>query len=73
MAEARRVGSDGRHLKLSLFEGGALHDAIAFRMGDRLQEAYRRIDVVYTPTIDEWRGRRRVQLTVKDFAGSVRS
>ncbi len=73
VAEARRVGSDGRHLKLSLFEGGALHDAIAFRMGDRLQEAYRRIDVVYTPTIDEWRGRRRVQLTVKDFAGSVRS
>ncbi len=70
VAEARRVGKDGRHLKLALFEGGALLDAIAFRMGDRLQEAYGRIDVVYSPTIDEWRGRRRVQLTVQDFAPS---
>ena len=73
VADTRRVGSDGRHLKLALFEGGALLDAIAFRMGDRLQEAYGRIDVVYTPTIDEWRGRRRVQLTVQDFAPSAQS
>ena len=72
VAEARRVGGDGRHLKLSLFEGGALLDAIAFRMGDRSQEAYGRIDVVYTPTIDVWRGRRRVQLTLQDFAASAR-
>ncbi len=73
VADARRVGKDGRHLKLSLSEGGALLDAIAFRMGDRLQEAYERIDVVYSPTIDVWRGRRRVQLTVQDFAPSGRS
>ena len=72
VAEARRVGADGRHLKLALFEGGALLDAIAFRMGDRIQEARERIDVVYSPTIDEWRGRRRVQLTVQDFAPSGR-
>ena len=73
VAEARLVGSDGRHLKLALFAGSAVHDAIAFRMGDRLQEACGKIDVVVTPSTNVWRGRRRVQLTVQDFAPSAQT
>jgi len=32
---ARAVGTEGAHLKLTLGQGGAVMDAIAFRMGDR--------------------------------------
>ena len=72
VVEARPVGSDGGHLKLTLYADGNMHDAIAFRMGDRIREAGGTIDVVFTPSIDEWRGRERLQLTVRDFSPGER-
>ncbi len=59
----RTVGAGGAHLKLSL---GPL-DAIAFGMGDRLGICGGAVEAAVSLGHDEWDGRRRLQLTVKDL------
>ena len=66
----RAVGGD-KHLKLVL-DGGSgkpVMDAIAFGHGDRLPSLAKgmRLDVVGELTINEWNGRRQLQIMVKDF------
>ncbi|MEA1959005.1 MAG: single-stranded-DNA-specific exonuclease RecJ [Chloroflexota bacterium] len=64
----RCVGNNGDHLKLKVYDGRAKWDAIAFRMGNRVNELAACIDVVFNLQIDEWRGRTALQLNVVDFA-----
>ncbi len=63
----RAVGRESRHLKLKLSDGTAAWDAIAFRQGEwagRLPEV---VDLVYYLEVNEWNGRRRLQLNVQDI------
>ena len=63
--QMRRVGQDRSHLKLSLLDrDGTLRDGIAFSMGDEADRGYTRADVLYTPAVNEYRGRISVQLMV---------
>jgi single-stranded-DNA-specific exonuclease len=67
---ARTVGADGGHLKLVL-EGGAGRgsiDAIAFGRGADRDLLGDRVDLVFTLDVNEWRGKRRLQLMVEDLA-----
>lgn len=68
--EARLVGAEGRHLKLRLTSAtGTQVEAIAFGMGSlygSLQEKPS-VDVAYTLDINEWNGKRSLQLKVKDM------
>jgi single-stranded-DNA-specific exonuclease len=61
-ARARTVGAGGAHLKLTL---GRL-DAIGFGMGDRLGLCEGPLEAAFTVGLDEWDGRRRVQLRLRD-------
>ncbi len=61
-ARARTVGAGGAHLKLAL---GRL-DAIGFGMGERLPLCEGPIEAAFTVGLDEWDGRRRVQLRLRD-------
>jgi single-stranded-DNA-specific exonuclease len=63
----RLVGADGDHLKLVLHDGKQAWDAIAFRMGNWLDQLPDRVNVAYTLEINEWNNRRRLQLNVKDI------
>jgi len=63
-ARARKIGADGRHLKLLL--GGGV-DAIGFGMGDRLDACGGEVEAAFTIGFDEWDGVRRVQLKLKDL------
>ncbi len=63
----RLVGTDGSHLKLVLDDGKQIWHAIAFRMGSWLDTLPDRIDVAYTLEINEWNGRQRLQLNVRDI------
>lgn len=64
----RRVGEDGRHLKLSVAnEGGAQGDAIGFGLGDWAKRMPRRIDAAYHAEVNEWRRARRLQLHLLDI------
>ncbi|RIK30187.1 MAG: single-stranded-DNA-specific exonuclease RecJ [Anaerolineae bacterium] len=63
----RAVGSEGRHLKLTLEDGPALtYDAIGFRMGGMAKSLPPRVDVLYTLEANEWNGRTNLQLNLKD-------
>jgi single-stranded-DNA-specific exonuclease len=63
----RPVGMDGDHLKLVLHDGKQAWDAIAFRQGSWHDHLPTWVDVAYTLEINEWQGRQRLQLNVKDI------
>jgi single-stranded-DNA-specific exonuclease len=63
--EQRIVGADKRHLKLTLDTGGQALGAIAFGMAPQAPPPGARIDVAYVPEVNEYRGRRSLQLRVK--------
>ncbi|MDH4135426.1 MAG: single-stranded-DNA-specific exonuclease RecJ [Anaerolineae bacterium] len=63
--DARVVGE--RHLKMTLSDGRAVWDAIAFRQGGWAGKLSHRIDVVYTLEVNEWNEEKRLQLNVKDL------
>jgi single-stranded-DNA-specific exonuclease len=66
----RIIGADGDHLKLVLYDGRQTWDAIAFRMGSWHNYLPMRVDVAYTLEVNEWGGRQRLQLNVKDLKSS---
>lgn len=61
----------GKHLKLHLAgPGGTSIWAIGFSLGDRiesLRRRHRQLRLVATPVINNWGGRSRVELEIKDF------
>ena len=64
----RRVGEDGRHLKLRVANSsGGQADAIGFGLGEWARQMPRRIDAVYHAEINEWGGRRNLQLQLLDI------
>ncbi|MCA9974369.1 MAG: hypothetical protein KC413_01410, partial [Anaerolineales bacterium] len=70
----RRVGGDGAHLQLRLSSGEETDGsgyrvipAIAFRQGDWADCLPQYIDIVYTIGLNEWNGRRNLQLMVQDI------
>jgi len=67
--DARVVGED--HLKMTLSDGRAVWDAIAFRQGGWAGKLPCRIDVVYTLEVNEWNEEKRLQLNVKDLRPSA--
>jgi single-stranded-DNA-specific exonuclease len=69
-ARARTVGASGAHLKLAL--GGRALDAIGFGMGDRLALCGAGpVDAAFTVGFDEWDGRKRLQLKLRDVRRSA--
>jgi len=66
--EVRTVGRSDAHLKLKLgSEDSAPIDAIGFRLGEWAYEIPARIDAVYNLEINEWQGRRNLQLNLADI------
>ncbi len=63
--QARPVGKEQQHLKLSLLEGEALRDGIAFQQGHLAQEGWETADILYAPERNEFRGRVTAQLQVQ--------
>jgi len=64
----RTVGSEGKHLKLTLDdECGGFLDCIGFRMGPMHTSLQPRIDVLYNIELNEYNGRKSLQLNLKDI------
>lgn len=69
---SRIVGSDGKHLKMSLEDSkGIAHDAIGFRLGDWHKSMPPRVDVLFTYEPNEYNGRVTYQLNLKDLKASI--
>lgn len=70
LLEYRQMGKDGKHLRLTLAQGGRRVEAVAFGKGDLaffLSEGDS-IDLVAEAGINEWNGARKPQLMIQDIA-----
>ncbi len=68
--EPRKVGGGERHLMFRVRQNGTVLKAIAFGMADRVEElmsAGGACCLACTPKLNEWQGRRSVDLEVTDF------
>lgn len=68
-ARANRLGKDFTHLKLEVRASAGDLECVGWHFGDFAEriESGAPIDIVYTPQIHEWNGRRRVRLALKDI------
>ncbi len=68
---SRTVGRDNSHLKLTLTDGKVTLDAIAFRLGHLKADLPSHIDLLYTFEVNEWQGKKSLQLNVRDIKFEV--
>jgi len=68
LQQAVRVGKTRTHLKVMLLDGQTIRDGIAFGKGDLADEGLERVDVLFTPERNEFRGRVTPQLMVEALA-----
>ena len=68
VVEARAVGADGAHLKLTLAQGGHRLGGIAFREGHRAGELSGGVDALFVPKLNSYMGRTEPQLEVRALA-----
>lgn len=69
--DARTVGQEARHLKLTVTDGRITYDAIAFGHGDWAQDMPKVIDLLYRFEVNEFNGQSRLQLNVRDLKASI--
>jgi single-stranded-DNA-specific exonuclease len=69
LGEPRIVGKGGDHLQLTVRQGQTVRRAIAFGQASCQQELkdHRRCRLAFEPIINEFNGRRTVELQVVDF------
>jgi single-stranded-DNA-specific exonuclease len=60
----------GKHLKFSVEQKGVRCDCIAFGQAENYDRCNGMIDLLYRPSINEWRGNESVQLQIVDFVAS---
>lgn len=71
ITDARTVGTGATHLKLKLkADNQAPIDAIGFRLGEWLNDLPECLDVAYQLEINEYQGRRNLQLNLRDIRPS---
>jgi single-stranded-DNA-specific exonuclease len=76
VGEPRRVGLGERHLSFRVRQHGSELKAIAFGMADHEEELMSdggRCCLAFTPRLNEWQGRRSVDLEVRDFQPGPRA
>jgi single-stranded-DNA-specific exonuclease len=61
------VGKDGAHLKMTVSDGWISYDAIAFRQGHWISKMPSEIDLMYSFELNEYNGRKSLQLNVRDL------
>ena len=68
--QPRRVGNDGKHLSFYLRQGSTSFRSIAFGMGELADQLEAQKDgwaIAFVPKINEWNGRRNVELDIRDI------
>jgi single-stranded-DNA-specific exonuclease len=72
--EPRKIGAGERHLSFRLRQGNTAIRAVAFGMADRAEELMStggRVCVAFTPRINDWNGRRSVEIEINDFQAAA--
>ena len=63
----QRMGRDQQHLKLKVTDGAVAHGAVLWNCGEHANIGAGRFDLAFAPQINEFNGRRLVQLKVLDW------
>ena len=66
----RKMGKDGKHLKMFVSDSGVKHTAIAWGAGDKFVTFNRpnvSLDIAFSPQINAWQGTQSVQLILQDW------
>ena len=75
VGDPRRIGKDERHLSFRVKQGGSSIRAVAWGMGDRVEDLMSgdgKCCLAFTPRVNEWNGNRMIEMEVCDFqAGGV--
>lgn len=67
--QSRQIGADKSHLKFQISQEGTKLDAIAFQMGNQVDEfGQGTTNIVGQLSINEWNGNKKPQLMVSDFS-----
>lgn len=75
LADSRLIGKENRHFRGRLSQEQQSRVLVAWNYGERLQHMVSRdcqVDVVFAPQMNEWQGRRSIQLVTKDIRTSQR-
>ncbi|WP_339323906.1 single-stranded-DNA-specific exonuclease RecJ [Paenibacillus sp. FSL W8-0194] len=69
LVETRKMGKDGKHLKLVVRQDGARMEAVAFGRGDLADvlEEGMTLDILAEVSVNEWNGSRKPQLMLQDM------
>jgi hypothetical protein len=70
VVEASQIGADGKHMRLSVcHETKDVKKCIAFSMGDWVErlEPGTILDAVFEVSVNEWHGKRELQLKIVDL------
>jgi single-stranded-DNA-specific exonuclease len=69
VGEPRPVGEKRNHLQMRLRQGDHICKAIAWNLAEKGRDitSGSRLSAVFSPSVNEWRDRREVQLEIKDF------
>lgn len=72
LRECREVGKNGAHLKLAVDDGSGTIRGIAFRAAEQKERmtTCKRLDLAFTPIINEWNGRRSAEIRLVDWRAS---
>jgi single-stranded-DNA-specific exonuclease len=68
--QPKKMGKDERHLSFRVVQNGTSMRAVAFGRGEdfeKLTSAGGKISLAFTPKINEWQGRKNVEVEVVDF------
>jgi len=73
VTNSRIIGKDNAHLKLVVSDGRITYDAIAFRQAHWIDRLPAHIDLLYSFELNEYNGRKQLQLNVRDLkpAGTI--
>lgn len=67
VVRSRAVGSDSKHLRLTVTDGKITYDAIAFRLGAWAAQMPEQVDLIYSYERNQYQGRETLQLNVRDL------
>ncbi|MHB1005067.1 MAG: single-stranded-DNA-specific exonuclease RecJ [Chloroflexota bacterium] len=65
--ECRQVGRNGNTLRMVLEDGRTLLTAVGFGLGERAECMPEAVDVAYTIAVNEWNGKRKLEMHIKDL------
>ena len=70
VVDKRRVGQEGKHLKVRLTDGFRSVEGIGFKLGEMADALGPAVDVAYHLEINHWNGSSRLQLNIQDIRSS---